>query len=308
MAFQNLVGQKFNLWTVIDGPTRRTSDGDRYWQCKCECGTQREVRGSSLRRGKSISCGCYRKKKLSERTDLIGQVFDKLTVIEKSPNSTYGNIMWKCKCQCGNEIERSTSYLHRSDFKHSCGCAMVESLKKDITNQRFGKLIAIKELNERHPSNNKILWLCQCDCGNIVKLPLSSLTSGNTSSCGCINYSIGEKNIETLLLFNNISFKSQYTNKELNLKKYDFAILNNDNQPIRFIEFDGRQHYDNISGLWNSPESLEDIQERDKIKNEYALSNNIPLVRIPYWERDKITLEMLMGDKYLVRNPGHPTV
>ena len=37
------------------------------------------------------------------------------------------------------------------------------------------------------------------------------------------------------------------------------------------------------------------------MKNKYCLINNIPLVRIPYWERDKITLEMLMGDKYLVR-------
>lgn len=41
--------------------------------------------------------------------------------------------------------------------------------------------------------------------------------------------------------------------------------------------------------------------ESDKIKNEYALSHNIPLVRIPYKERDHITLEMIMGDKYLVK-------
>lgn len=38
------------------------------------------------------------------------------------------------------------------------------------------------------------------------------------------------------------------------------------------------------------------IIERDKVKNEYALSHGIPLVRIPYWERDNITLEMLFGD------------
>ena len=110
-----------------------------------------------------------------------------------------------------------------------------------------------------------------------------------------------KKNIENILKENNILFKSQFTLPELKLKKYDFAILNEQNQPIRLIEFDGRQHFDDISGIWNSPESLEDIQTRDKIKNQWALEHNIPLVRIPYWERDNITLEMLIGDKYLVR-------
>ena len=37
------------------------------------------------------------------------------------------------------------------------------------------------------------------------------------------------------------------------------------------------------------------------MKNEYALSHNIPLVRIPYWERDNITLEMILEDKYLIK-------
>lgn len=38
------------------------------------------------------------------------------------------------------------------------------------------------------------------------------------------------------------------------------------------------------------------------MKNEWAKEHNIPLVRIPYWERDKITLDMILGDKYLVPN------
>ena len=44
---------------------------------------------------------------------------------------------------------------------------------------------------------------------------------------------------------------------------------------------------------------LKATQKRDKIKNNYALSHNIPLVRIPYWERDNITLDLLLGNKYL---------
>lgn len=80
-------------------------------------------------------------------------------------------------------------------------------------------------------------------------------------------------------------------------KSYDFAIIQN-NEVVRLIEFDGEQHYREVP-QWRT--SLDVIQRRDKEKNEYALSNNIPLVRIPYWERDNITLDMIMGDKYLVR-------
>ena len=45
---------------------------------------------------------------------------------------------------------------------------------------------------------------------------------------------------------------------------------------------------------------FEAIQEHDKRKNNYALKNNIPLVRIPYSERSKITLETIFGNKFLV--------
>lgn len=299
MGFKDITGEKFGYWTVLQKTNERSKSGTILWECQCDCGTIRLVDGTSLRQGKSLSCGCYNKEILSNRSNLIGQKFDKLTVISKSKEQTYGRTSWLCKCDCGKICDRTTSYLHRSDFIHSCGCAMTEHLSKDISNQRFGKLVAIQPTEKRN--SHGIIWLCKCDCGRYHETDTNSLLSGNTSSCGCINYSIGEKNIENILVKNNILFKSQYTNKELNKKKFDFAILDDSGNPIRFIEFDGQQHYNDLSGIWNSKEELENIQKRDKIKNEYALSNNIPLVRIPYWERDKITLEMILGDQYLIK-------
>ena len=35
-------------------------------------------------------------------------------------------------------------------------------------------------------------------------------------------------------------------------------------------------------------EKLNDTQRRDNIKNEYCKKNNIPLLRIPYWEKKNI--------------------
>lgn len=65
---QGLIGEKFSRWTVIDLSTRSTSiKGKRlmYWHCKCECGTQRNVEHYSLIRGKSPSCGCLSRERMT---------------------------------------------------------------------------------------------------------------------------------------------------------------------------------------------------------------------------------------------------
>lgn len=51
----------------------------------------------------------------------------------------------------------------------------------DITNQRFGKLVAIKKVASK---SGKTYWLCKCDCGNEKEIQTSHLTSGATTSCG----------------------------------------------------------------------------------------------------------------------------
>lgn len=53
-----------------------------------------------------------------------------------------------------------------------------------LTGHRFGKLVAQYMLNER--KWKKIVWHCICDCGNYIDVPTGALTTGNTSSCGCL--------------------------------------------------------------------------------------------------------------------------
>jgi len=54
---------------------------------------------------------------------------------------------------------------------------------KDLTGQRFGRLVALYPTGERR--NSYIVWHCRCDCGNEVDVITSSLTTGHTNSCGC---------------------------------------------------------------------------------------------------------------------------
>lgn len=56
---------------------------------------------------------------------------------------------------------------------------------KDITNQRFGKLVALRKSNLVFP-DGELRWECICDCGNTKILPGTRLRRGNVKSCGCI--------------------------------------------------------------------------------------------------------------------------
>ena len=77
--------------------------------------------------------------------------------------------------------------------------------------------------------------------------------------------------------------------------KYDFAILDKNDKVIRLIEFDGPQHIDK-NHIWYSSEN----KIRDEMKNQYAISNNYPLVRIPYKEKNNLNIDLILSDKYLI--------
>lgn len=79
MRKKNLLGQKFNRWTVIDyAPPRRTSGGNSIvmWHCRCDCGNESDVSYSSLRRGDSKSCGCLNQEKIHESKHKITCIYD----------------------------------------------------------------------------------------------------------------------------------------------------------------------------------------------------------------------------------------
>ncbi len=54
---------------------------------------------------------------------------------------------------------------------------------KDITNQRFGRLIAIRSTGKR--KSGQVVWKCICNCGSNTLVSSGNLRSGNTKSCGC---------------------------------------------------------------------------------------------------------------------------
>lgn len=298
----DMVGQKIGRLTVVELDTEKTAQlKSAFWFCKCECGNIKSINGSKLRSGITKSCGCLRKEQAGKNTakNLVGQTFGRLKVLKDTGERVNNRIIWLCQCECGNIHKVSTNDL-TSGNTSSCGCLHKEITSsisaKDLTNQQFGLLTALYPTEKR--TDNKIVWHCKCKCGNEYETNSHHLLSGHTNSCGCLKKSVGELFIKEILLKNNIDFQMEYSFPNLKSEKnyllrYDFYLPSFN----RLIEFDGEQHYFN-SGNWGN---CKETQQRDKIKNEYALKNNISLVRIPYWERKNITLEMLLGDKYLIK-------
>lgn len=121
--------------------------------------------------------------------DITGQRFGRLVVIEKTEIKPNKGVYWKCKCDCGNVVEKLGCDLRSGNTK-SCGCITKENLKKysekkmlDLGGKRFGKLTVVKSTNKKDGSN--YIWECKCDCGNTLFVRGTSLVDGNTTSCGC---------------------------------------------------------------------------------------------------------------------------
>lgn len=128
-------------------------------------------------------------------------------------------------------------------------------------------------------------------CNNyIYSRPLSYLESGR-GGCPICNHriSINEHKIMDYLDSLCIDYEQEKCFTKFVIEetgghpRYDFYITYNNKNAL--IEYDGEQHFIETN-KWKT--DLKDIQYRDKLKDDYARDNNIPLLRIPYTEKNNI--------------------
>ena len=229
--------------------------------------------------------------------DLIGQKFNKLTVIEKVIDEK-GKTKWRCKCDCGNEkIIRGDSL--RSGHTKSCGCLQREHASQlnalNLIGKTFGRLTVV-ERSDRKDKSGSYYWFCDCECGTKHhEVSGKILQQGRTLSCGCLK-SKGEEKIAKILTENNIKFSREYIPKNFILStggmpRFDFAIENSDGSIAYLIEYQGEQHFTKRENGYFTSEKLEIIQKRDKEKEQYCKDNSILLFYINYYEFETFTKE-----------------
>ena len=227
----------------------------------------------------------------------------RLTVIERASNNKEGRAMWKCRCECGNEIIALGKHLRSGNTK-SCGCLQRERTAQSNMNrvgslvgQRFGKLQVISESGFiTHPNGKRSrIYKCLCDCGNYCEIQHQYLAYGDTTSCGCIR-SKQEFIAKNYLKQNNYNFKTEYTFNDLldiNELRFDFAIFNQGNKLLCLIEIQGEQHTNRNNGYYS-----EDIVRHDKMKYNYCFERKIPLYYITYKENTEEKLKEILNELY----------
>lgn len=140
--------------------------------------------------------------------------------------------------------------------------------------------------NEYKNSCEKNLEILCFECGKSFVTSLSCFEEHGGQVCpDCSgSESIGEKKIRHYLEDYKIEFIYQKWFVDCRDKKplpFDFYL------PAcnTIIEFDGRQHFGETNYFTYS---FEDTKKHDEIKNKYCEDNGINLIRIPYWNINKI--------------------
>lgn len=114
--FKDLSGERRGKLTIIEPIERYGVNGATRtkWLCKCDCGNEVEVLSGNINR--KFSCGCD---KVSKKiNDYTGQRFGMLTAIAPTKERRNNQVVWLCKCDCGN-----TKTIVGSNLKnHKGGC------------------------------------------------------------------------------------------------------------------------------------------------------------------------------------------
>lgn len=78
---------------------------------------------------------------------------------------------------------------------------------KDLTGKVFGKVTALYPTEER--IGKAVVWVCECSCGNLCRIPSNRLASGDNKNCGCSRgnlrhgHAVGGKRSKELEAYNN---------------------------------------------------------------------------------------------------------
>ena len=252
-----------------------------------------------------------RKKKYSSGDKVGKNQVELIRYVEKGKNR-----QWKCEFKC-NTIDCNNTFIvylnsvssGNSQYCEKCNTLKSkkrgqqvgkQSYKKDYTKDNSNPFYSFIERTEKTDKDGISYWKIKCKkCGKEyeerpVYLISEKRRKGN-NPCSCWRNSKkdskGSYKIEAVLKENNIKYIREYSfidclSEKGNMLYFDFYLPKYN----CCIEYDGEQHFFENSVF---SQSLKEIENRDKIKNQYCKDNNIKLIRIPYFDYIKINIQYL---------------
>ena len=161
---------------------------------------------------------------------------------------------------------------------------------KDISGQKFGKLMALKPVNR----GRRLKWQCKCDCGKPYQALGTSLRGGESKSCGNCRYSKGyDRGVS--ILFGRYKIKAQKREIPFFLGQSEFDNLIKQNchyckvEPMNALK---EENSDKIKILYSG------IDRIDSTKG-YMKSNCVPCCK--HCNLSKGNLSLDEWKQYIIR-------
>lgn len=199
------------------------------------------------------------------------------------PSTVFGKTQWLC--DKGHEWR---SNYHQLDNDHGCSVCSGLTPKTPADYHSLAKSRRFLWMGpEAKNVRTKTSW--QCEKGHSWEA-----VYGNISRTGCPycaldeTQSKGEKRIAEFLVSLNIKFQRQKMFDKCKDKislRFDFHFMFAGQSFL--VEYNGRQHYEPIAH-WGGEEALRTSQRRDRIKADFAQTNALHLIIIPYTDFERI--------------------
>lgn len=114
---ESIIGKSFGKWMILD-EAGKDKKFNKLYKCRCECGTQKIQKLTTLSRSESVQCkSCYLNK-LNFMPDIINKKFGNWLVLEKS-SIKGSNSYFLCQCSCGT-LKEVAGYRLRTNKSKSC--------------------------------------------------------------------------------------------------------------------------------------------------------------------------------------------
>lgn len=111
------IGARFGRWVVLAATKRVAKNHERYWLCRCDCGTEREITlgnvKAHVKRGGDVGCGCFKQEWVIGHTLPNSQALKNRLLKAYKASAKKRNLDW--------EIEDNFFFKLITEDCHYCG-------------------------------------------------------------------------------------------------------------------------------------------------------------------------------------------
>ena len=204
-----------------------------------------------------------------------------------------------CECNdCGHLWSTTPTSLRTGSGCPECG-KRKRGFSRRTSPQEFARRVYennpnIELVTEYSRLDDPITCKCKID-GTVFTVSTARNLLYENVQCPFCSTSKSEQEIMKILNKHGYVYEFHYRFDDcryINILEFDFALFDEQHNILCLIEYDGEQHFKPIDfagkgEVW-ALNQLHITQERDKVKTNYCYQNNIPLIRIPYWEKKDV--------------------